>query len=148
MSIIKDITKSAVFLACGLVMYGYMKNNTPSGEQHQKAMVESVERIVTQIYEEKIEFPEESRKLADYLSKNVIPQAVEKILHGKIDLSDYHVFNIGTVTDDDGKEHVISIGFFDTVFTLNDDYVEEQVRSMSSSDEKENTVTNKSRDKE
>ena len=134
MSIIKDVTKSVVFLACGLVMYGYMKKNTPSGERHQQAMVESVERIVTQLYEEKIEFPEESRKMADYLSENVIPQAVEKIIHGKIDLSDFHIFNVGTVTDDDGIRHIVSIGAFDTVFTLNDDYVEQRVQNITKDD--------------
>ena len=131
MAIIKDITKSVVFLACGLVMYGYMKKNTPSGEKHQQAMVESVERIVTKVYEEKIEFPEESRKLADYLSEKVIPQAVEKIIHGRIDLSDYDIFNIGIVTDDDGVHHIVSIGLFDTVFTLNEEYIEQQVENMA-----------------
>lgn len=121
--IIKNAIRSVVFLAAGLVMYGAMKRTAPGQEKHQKVLTESVEHMLDYIYQEKIEFPEESRKLSRLMSDEIIPKAVNKIINGKIDLSDYHVINLATVKDDEGQEHLLSIGVLGMVFQMDDDYI-------------------------
>ncbi len=123
MGLIKSTAKSVVMLAAGLVMYGAMKRTAPGQDKHQRALTESVEKIVDYIYQDKIEFPEESRKLARLMSDDIIPKAVNKIINGKIDLSDYHVVNLVTATDDEGNEHLLSIGVLGMVFPVDHDYI-------------------------
>ena len=108
MAIIKGLAKQTVVgvvsLACGLVMYGAMKNTRPSSLQHANAVTDVVEKIVDDIFQNRIVFPEKSRELAGYISGSVVPNAVDKLTNGKIDLQDFWVFNLGSVTDEEGNE--------------------------------------------
>lgn len=133
-NIAKSTAKSVVYLAVALVMYGAMKNTRPSNVQHADAVSEAVERVVDDIFENRIEIPTESRDLADYLSSKVVPKAIDKVSHGKIDLTDFWIFNIGSVTDEEGNEDAVSIGILGKVFTFNEDKIREDIEEMVTSD--------------
>lgn len=138
---IKGLTKSTaaavVYLACGLVMYGAMKNTMPSQSQHANAVTNAVERVVDDIFQNRIEIPSESRDLAGYISNNVVPKALEKVRNGKIDITDYWIFNVGHVTGKDGKENAVSIGILGRVFTFNEDKIREDIEESVTDDMKD-----------
>ena len=136
-NIAKSTATSVVCLAVALVMFGAMKNTRPSNVQHADAVSDVVEKVVTEIFEDRIEVPEESRQLAEHLSSEVIPKAIEKVSHGKIDLTDFWIFNIGTITEEDGDEEAVSIGILGKVFTFNEGKIRENIEDMVASDMKE-----------
>lgn len=127
----KNLTKSVVFLAAAVVMFGAMKSTNPSREQHLSEVADVVERAVTRIYEEKIVIPEESRVLADYLATEVIPAAVEKLTNQQMDVTDYGLFSLGSIGLEDGDSTPVSLGVFGKVFTMTEqqayDYLKECV---------------------
>lgn len=127
MKMIKTFSKSTltsvVSLACGLVMYSAMKNSKPSLQNHANAVTDVVENVVDDIFQNRIVIPEQSVKMADYISNKVIPKAMDKILNGKIDLTDCLIFNFGTVTNEKGNEEIVSIGIFGEVFTFNEEAI-------------------------
>ena len=141
MAIIKGLAKQTVVgvvsLACGLVMYGAMKNTRPSSLQHANAVTDVVEKIVDDIFQNRIVFPEKSREMAGYISGSVVPNAVDKLTNGKIDLQDFWVFNLGSVTDEEGNEKLVSLGVFGKVFTFNEDKIRQDIEEMVQSDMKE-----------
>ena len=141
MAIIKGLAKQTVVgvvsLACGLVMYGAMKNTRPSSLQHANAVTDVVEKIVDDIFQNRIVFPEKSRELAGYISGSVVPNAVDKLTNGKIDLQDFWIFNLGSVTDEEGNEELVSLGVFGKVFTFNEDKIRQDIEEMVQSDMKE-----------
>lgn len=138
---IKGLTKSTaiavVYLACGLVMYGTMKNTRPSQNQHANAVTGVVEHVVDDVFQNRIEIPSESRDLADYISNNVVPKALEKVRNGKIDLKDYWIFNVGNVVGKDGEEEAVSIGILGKVFTFNEDKIRENIEEAVNDDMQE-----------
>lgn len=138
---IKGLTKSTaiavVYLACGLVMYGTMKNTRPSQNQHANAVTGIVEHVVDDVFQNRIEIPSESRDLADYISNNVVPKALEKVKNGKIDLKDYWIFNVGKVVGKDGQEEAVSIGILGKVFTFNEDKIRENIEETVNDDMQE-----------
>lgn len=141
MAIIKSMAKQTVVavvsLACGLVMYGAMKNTRPSSLQHANAVTDVVEKIVDDIFQNRIVFPDESREMSGYISGSIVPNAVEKLTNGKIDLQDFWVFNLGSVTDEEGNEELVSLGVLGKVFTFNEDKIREDIEEMVQSDMKE-----------
>ena len=141
MAIIKGLAKQTVVgvvsLACGLVMYGAMKNTRPSSLQHANAVTDVVEKIVDDIFQNRIVFPEKSREMAGYISGSVVPNAVDKLTNGKIDLQDFWIFNLGSVTDEEGNEELVSLGGFGKVFTFNEDKIRQDIEEMVQSDMKE-----------
>lgn len=141
MAIIKGLAKQTVVgvvsLACGLVMYGAMKNTRPSSLQHANAVTDVVEKIVDDIFQNRIVFPEKSREIAGYISGSVVPNAVDKLTNGKIDLQDFWIFNLGSVTDEEGNEELVSLGVFGKVFTFNEDKIRQDIEEMVQSDMKE-----------
>lgn len=141
MAIIKGLAKQTVVgvvsLACGLVMYGAMKNTRPSSLQHANAVTDVVEKIVDDIFQNRIVFPEKSREMAGYISGSVVPNAVDKLTNGKIDLQDFWIFNLGSVTDEEGNEELVSLGVFGKVFTFNEDKIRQDIEEMVQSDMKE-----------
>ena len=128
MKIARSMASSVVYLAAGIVMYGAMRSTNPSREQHLQEVADVVERAVKRIYEEKILLPEESRVLADYLSEQVIPAAVEKLTSQRIDVTDYGLFSVGSVTLDEGDSSNVSLGVFGKVFTLSEDQAYEYLK--------------------
>lgn len=112
----KKIIFSVVSLAYGVVMWQAMKNTC----QHLQAVTDVVQRTVDRIFEERVQIPEESRQLAEYLSSTVIPQAVEKLTRQKIDVRDFGVFSIGQVSTRDGDSTPVSLGLFGKVFTFSE----------------------------
>ena len=130
----KSTAKSVVYLAVALVMYGAMKNTRPSELQHANAVTSVVENVVDDIFQNRIEIPAESRDLADYISINVVPKALEKVRNGKIDLTDFWIFNIGHVTGEDGEEEAVSIGILGKVFTFNEDKIRENIEQSVTQD--------------
>ncbi len=140
----KSVALSVVYLAVGLVMYGAMKNSRPSQLQHANAVTDVVERVVDDIFENRIEIPAESRDIAEYISAKVVPEALEKIRNGKLDLTDWWVFNVGTITNEDGEVEVVTIGIMGKVFTFNEDRIRQDIESSVSTgmrdflEEKEN----------
>ena len=127
--LIKKTATSIVSIAAALVMYGIMKNTCPSREQHMTEVTNVMESILDKIFHEHIKVPEQSRKLADYLSSEVIPQAVEKLTNQQVDVTDYGVFSIGNLEDEEGGGHAVTIGLFGHVFTIGEqqtyDYLNE-----------------------
>lgn len=123
----KKIAFSVVSLACALVMWQAMKNTCPPKEQHLQAVTSVVEKAVDKIFEERIQVPEESRQLAEYLSKNIIPQAVAKLTANKIDFTSLGVFSIGTL---EGENVPVSLGVFGQVFTIGEDRTYEYLNNM------------------
>ena len=83
MKMIKTFSKSTltsvVSLACGLVMYSAMKNSKPSLQNHANAVTDVVENVVDDIFQNRIVIPEQSVKMADYISNKVIPKAMDTI---------------------------------------------------------------------
>ncbi len=127
--ILKKIGNSIVLLAGALVMYGAMKNTMPTGSEHMKHLTDEVERIVDKMMD-KIQIPDESRQMADFLSSEVIPEGVDRLINGRLDVTDLgEVVSIGRIKDDNGKEHIVSIGIFGKIFTIGDDELEQQVET-------------------
>lgn len=126
-----------MYLAVALVMYGAMKNTRPSQIQHANAVTDVVERVVDDIFQNRIEIPAESRDLADYLTTDVVPKAIEKMRNGKIDLTDYWIFNIGKVTDEDGNEDAVSLGILGKVFVFDEDKIRDNIETTVKDEMKE-----------
>lgn len=125
--ILKKITNSIVLLAGALVMYGAMKNTVPASDDHMHHLTDEMERIVDKMMNH-IKFPEESRQLADFLATEVIPQGVDRLIEGNLDVSDFgEIVSIGKITGSDGKEHIVSVGIFGHVFTVGSDELEQEV---------------------
>ena len=127
--LIKKTATSIVSIAAALVMYGVMKNTCPSREQHMTAVTDVMESTFDKIIHEHIRVPEQSRELADYLTSEVIPQAVEKLTCQQVDVTDYGVFSVGNLEDEEGGGHAVTIGLFGKVFTVGEqqtyDYLNE-----------------------
>lgn len=116
MVIHKKFAFSVVSFACALVMWQAMKNTCPPKEQHLQAVTEVVERTVDRIFEERIQFPEESKQLAEQLSSKIIPEAVAKLTQQRIDFNDYAgIISIGSLSGEEVTP--LSIGVFGKVFT-------------------------------
>lgn len=130
----KASVKSVVYLAVALVMYGAMKNTRPSQLQHANAVTGVVESVVDDIFQNRIEIPAESRDLANYISGTVVPKALEKVRHGKIDVTDFWIFNIGSIPDGNGEEDAVSIGILGRVFTFNEGKIREQIEQSVTED--------------
>ena len=128
--IIKKTITAVTSLAAALVMYGAMKNTCPSREQHMNKVTSVVEKALDKIFEEKIRIPQESREMADYLSQEVIPQAVERLTSQRIDVTDYGIVSLGSFDDGDGENQSISIGLFGKVFTFNEDQAYEYLQQV------------------
>lgn len=125
--VLKKIGNSIVFLAGALVMYGAMKNTMPTGDEHMQRLTDEVENIVDKMME-RIQIPEESRQLAEFLSTEVIPEGVDRLLSGRLDVTDLGgLVSVGKVTDSDGKEHIASIGIFGHVFTVDSEELQQEV---------------------
>ena len=125
--ILKKIGNSIVFLAGALVMYGAMKNTMPTGDDHMQHLTDEVERIVDKMMDH-IKVPEESRQLADFLSTEVIPKGVDRLLNGDLDVTDFGgLVSVGKVIDDDGNERIASVGIFGHVFTVGSEELQQEV---------------------
>lgn len=130
----KASVKSIVYLAVALVMYGAMKNTRPSQLQHANAVTGVVENVVDDIFQNRIEIPAESRDLADYISGTVVPKALEKVQNGKIDVTDFWIFNVGSIPGTEGEEDPVSIGILGKVFTINEEKIREQIEQSVTQD--------------
>lgn len=130
----KASVKSIVYLAVALVMYGAMKNTRPSQLQHANAVTGVVENVVDDIFQNRIEIPAESRDLADYISGTVVPKALEKVHNGKIDVTDFWIFNVGSIPGENGDEDAVSIGILGKVFTFNEEKIREQIEQSVTQD--------------
>ena len=130
----KASASSVVYLAIALVMYSAMKNTRPSSIDHANAVTGVVENVVDDIFQNRIEFPEESRELANYISGTVVPNALEKVHNGKIDLTDYWIFNVGSITDENGEEDPVSVGILGKVFTFNEEKIRENIEESVTED--------------
>lgn len=130
----KASVKSIVYLAVALVMYGAMKNTRPSQLQHANAVTGVVENVVDDIFQNRIEIPAESRDLADYISGTVVPKALEKVQNGKIDVTDFWIFNVGSISGEDGNDNAVSIGILGKVFTFNEEKIREQIEQSVTQD--------------
>ena len=130
----KASVKSVVYLAVALVMYGAMKNTRPSQLQHANAVTGVVESVVDDIFQNRIEIPAESRDLANYISGTVVPKALEKVRHGKIDVTDFWIFNVGSIPGENGDEDAVSIGILGKVFTFNEEKIREQTEQSVTQD--------------
>lgn len=130
----KASVKSIVYLAVALVMYGAMKNTRPSQLQHANAVTGVVENVVDDIFQNRIEIPAESRDLADYISGTVVPKALEKVQNGKIDVTDFWIFNVGSIPGTEGEEDPVSIGILGKVFTFNEEKIREQIEQSVTQD--------------
>ncbi len=128
---IKGLTKSTVtsvvYLAVALVMYNAMKNTKPSQLQHANAVTDVVERVIDDVFQNRIEIPEESHDLAEYLSEEVVPNAVRKMRTGKLNLTDYWIFNVGNVEGGNGEDNAVSLGVLGKVFVINEDKIRESI---------------------
>ena len=140
MVIHKKFTASIVSLACALVMWQAMKNTCPPREQHLRAVTDVVERTVDRIFEERIQFPEESKQLAEYLSTTIIPQAVEKLTAQRINIKDYGIFSLGNIEQADGENTPISLGLFGKVFTMSDDAAYQYLNGLIDETDIENII--------
>lgn len=125
--IAKSTAASVVYLAVALVMYSAMKNTKPSQLQHANAVTDVVEKVVDDVFQNRIEIPEESHDLAEYLSDEVVPNAVRKMRTGKLDLTDYWIFNVGSVEGGDGTDNAVSLGVLGKVFVINEDKIREHL---------------------
>ena len=130
----KASVKSIVYLTVALVMYGAMKNTRPSQLQHANAVTGVVENVVDDIFQNRIEIPAESRDLADYISGTVVPKALEKVQNGKIDVTDFWIFNVGSIPGTEGEEDPVSIGILGKVFTFNEEKIREQIEQSVTQD--------------
>lgn len=126
----KKTVTAVVSLAAALVMYGAMKNTCPTREQHMTAVNNVVEKTLDKIFEERIQFPDESREIANYLALEVIPQAVEKLTNERIDYTDYGVISLGSIEDGQGDGHTVSVGIFGKVFTITEDMAHDYLSRM------------------
>lgn len=125
--VLKKIGNSIVFLAGALVMYGAMKNTMPTGDDHMRHLTDEVERIVDKMMDH-VKVPEESRQLAEFLSTEVIPQGVDRLLKGDLDVTDFGgMVSVGKVIDEDGNERITSVGIFGHVFTVGSDELQQEV---------------------
>ena len=130
----KASVKSIVYLAVALVMYGAMKNTRPSQLHHANAVTGVVENVVDDIFQNRIEIPAESRDLANYISGTVVPKALEKVQNGKIDVTDFWIFNVGSIPGTEGEEDPVSIGVLGKVFTFNEEKIREQIEQSVTQD--------------
>lgn len=125
--VLKKIGNSIVFLAGALVMYGAMKNTMPTGDEHMQRLTDEVENIVDKMMD-RIQIPDESRQLAEFLSTEVIPEGVDRLLSGRLDVTDLGgLVSIGKVTDSEGNEHIASVGIFGHVFTVGSEELQKEV---------------------
>jgi hypothetical protein len=127
LSMIKKLPLAIVTLACSYTMYIAMKSTAPSTDAHANVLTEEVEKMLDKLYTEKIVMPEESKQIASYLYYDVTPKVVDKILNGKIDLSDFDFLTLGTIKDSEGDTHIVSLGIFGQVFTFNEDIVQSEI---------------------
>ena len=117
--ILKKIVFSIVSLGVGLVMWEQMKSTVPPAEMHLRKVTEVVEQVVQKNVMDRIEIPQESRDIAQYLTSEVIPKAISKLTAGKIKVTDFGVFSLGEISLDTGDEtNPVTIGIFGKVFTL------------------------------
>ena len=144
MVIHKKVAFSVVSFACALVMWQAMKNTCPPREQHLHAVTDVVERTVDRIFEERVQVPEESKQLADYLSSKIIPEAVAKLTQQRIDFSNYAgIISVGTLNGEDADEIPLSIGLFGKVFTtFSDEQAYDYINGMIDETEIENIIKN------
>lgn len=142
MQIIRKTAYSVVSLACGLVMWQAMKNTCPPREQHLRAVTDVVERSVDRIFEDRVVFPEESKRMAEFLSSDIIPQMVTKLTQQRIDFTNYGLFSVGNIEDEDGNKFPVSLGVFGKVFTLNEDSTSNVVENIVSELDLENLIKN------
>lgn len=142
MVIHKKIAFSVVSFACALVMWQAMKNTCPPREQHLHAVTDVVERTVDRIFEERIQIPEESKQLAEYLSSKVIPEAVAKLTQQRIDFTNYGgVISVGSLSGEDGTP--LSIGMFGKVFTtFSEDQAYDYINGLIDETDIENIIKN------
>lgn len=142
MVIHKKITFSVVSFACALVMWQAMKNTCPPREQHLHAVTDVVERTVDRIFEERIQIPEESKQLAEYLSSKVIPEAVAKLTQQRIDFINYGgVISVGSLSGEDATP--LSIGMFGKVFTtFSEDQAYDYINGLINETDIENIIKN------
>ena len=64
----------------------------------------------------------------------MVPNALEKVHNGKIDLTDYWIFNVGSITDENGEEDPVSVGIFGKVFTFNEGKIRENIEESVTED--------------
>ena len=142
MTLHKKFACSIVGLACALIMWQAMKNSCPPREQHLQAVTDVVERTVGRIFEEKINFPEESKQIAEYLAAEIIPKAVERLTAERIDFTDYGIFSLGNIENENGEAVPISIGLLGKVFTISEEQAEEYIDSLLSDSEIDYIINN------
>ena len=134
MLIHKKIAFSIASFACAIVMWQAMKNTCPPKEQHLQAVTDVVEKTVNRVFEERVTLPPESKRLAEYLSTQVIPQAVEKLTREKLDFSNYGIFSLGSIAVPDGDNTPLSVGVFGKVFTISEEdaykYIDEYINEI------------------
>lgn len=142
MVIHKKFAFSVVSFACALVMWQAMKNTCPPKEQHLQAVTDVVERTVDRIFEERIQFPEESKQLAEQLSSKIIPEAVAKLTQQRIDFNDYAgIISIGTLSGEEVTP--LSIGLFGKVFTtFSEDQAYDYINGLIDETDIENIIKN------
>ena len=116
-----------ISLAGAYTMYLAMKYTAPATNTHASILTEKVVEMADYLFTEKIVVPEESKKIATYLYHDAIPKMVDKIIYGKIDLTDLDVVSFGTMTDEDGETHLVTLGIFGKVYTFNEDMVMTEV---------------------
>ena len=142
MVIHKKFAFSVVSFACALVMWQAMKNTCPPKEQHLQAVTDVVERTVDRIFEERIQFPEESKQLAEQLSSKIIPEAVAKLTQQRIDFNDYAgIISIGSLSGEETTP--LSIGLFGKVFTtFSEDQAYDYINGLIDETDIENIIKN------
>lgn len=142
MVIHKKFAFSVVSFACALVMWQAMKNTCPPKEQHLQAVTDVVERTVDRIFEERIQFPEESKQLAEQLSSKIIPEAVAKLTQQRIDFNDYAgIISIGSLSGE--VTTPLSIGLFGKVFTtFSEDQAYDYINGLIDETDIENIIKN------
>ena len=142
MVIHKKFAFSVVSFACALVMWQAMKNTCPPKEQHLQAVTGVVERTVDRIFEERIQFPEESKQLAEQLSSKIIPEAVAKLTQQRIDFNDYAgIISIGSLSGEETTP--LSIGLFGKVFTtFSEDQAYDYINGLIDETDIENIIKN------
>ena len=140
--LVKRTIKAVVCLGAGLVMYEYMNRTIPSRDEHVAAASQMVQRVIDKAFMDKIQFPEQSREIANYISNTLIPQATQKVMSDNLDIKSFGIASIGTIKQENGEEDVLSLGILGNVFTFGEDKIQERLEEYLSLPEMKE-VTNK-----
>lgn len=122
--ILKKLPVTIVGLGAALFMWQTMQQTCPSQSQHMQTISDVVRDKVDKLFISRIEWPEESKDFADYLSSKITSEAMSDLQYARIRFDDYGIVSVVKVVNEDSTETLLSLGVLGKVMTMDEDSLE------------------------